>query len=54
MKGVEVIGASSDHTILEIEDAECELKVGDIVEFDIRYGSGVFLTGSSNVKRVFV
>ena len=54
MKGVEVIGASSDHTILDIEDAECELKVGDIVEFDIRYGSGVFLTGSSNVKRVFV
>lgn len=52
-EGVEVIGASSDHTILDIQDAERDLKVGDIVEFDIRYGSGVFLTNSPNVKHVF-
>ncbi len=53
-EGIEVIGASSDHTILDIEDAKRDLKVGDIVEFDIRYGSGVFLTDSPNVKRIFV
>lgn len=29
-KGVEVIGASSDHTILDIEDEERDIKVGDV------------------------
>jgi len=31
--GIEVIGASSDHTIIDIEDCPKEIKTGDIVEF---------------------
>ena len=47
--GVEVLGASSDHTVLDVNDIEGELKVGDILEFDIDYASMVYLTDSSGV-----
>lgn len=53
-KGIEVIGASSDHTILDIEDAERDLKVGDIVSFGINYASMVYVTNCRNVRIVFV
>lgn len=51
-KGIEVIGASSDHLILDVEDAERELKVGDIVEFDLCYATIVYVTNSPNVRIV--
>ena len=53
-KGVEVIGASSDHTILDIEDAEREFKPGDIVSSGINYASLVYVTNCRNVQIVFV
>jgi len=53
-KGVEVIGASSDHTILDIEDAERDIKVGDILAFGIDYASLVYVTSSRNVEHVFI
>jgi len=52
--GVEVIGASSDHTILDIQDAEKEYKVGDIVTFTVRYAQMMYVTMSPTVKKVFV
>ena len=52
MKGVEVLGASSDHTILDVEDAEREIKVGDIMEFDLCYATIVFVTNTQNVRIV--
>ena len=53
-EGVEVLGASSDHTILDIEDAARDLKVGDIIEFDIKYATIVYLTNSDNVEKVYI
>ena len=53
-KGIEVIGASSDHTIIDIEDYEGEMKPGDIVEFGIVYASLVYVTNCRNVQIVFV
>lgn len=53
-EGVEVIGASSDHTILDIEDAKRDIKVGDILSFGINYASIVYLTNCKNVQVVFV
>ncbi|MEG0728050.1 MAG: alanine/ornithine racemase family PLP-dependent enzyme [Anaerovoracaceae bacterium] len=50
IKGVEILGASSDHTILDIEDAEAKLNVGDVLDFDVCYGSMVYVTNSPNVK----
>lgn len=53
-KGVEILGASSDHTIVDIEDAERDFKVGDIMTFDVCYSSIVYLTNCRNVNIAFV
>ena len=53
-EGITVLGASSDHTILDVEDAKRELHVGDIVEFGIDYGSMVYLTNCRGVNIVYV
>lgn len=49
-KGIEVVGASSDHTILDVEDAERPLKVGDVLGFAIDYAAMVYVTASRNVR----
>lgn len=51
MAGVEVIGASSDHTVLDVEDAKERICVGDVLEFDINYASMVYLTNTRSVRR---
>lgn len=50
--GVEVLGASSDHTILDVEDAP-DVRVGDTLAFDIGYGSLVYLTNTADVSLVY-
>ena len=49
-EGIEVIGGSSDHTILDVEDAKRDIKPGDILEFNVNYGGMLYLTGSASVK----
>ena len=53
-KGLEVLGSSSDHTILDIEECTEEIKVGDMLEFDIYYETMLFLTLAPTVKIVFI
>lgn len=53
MAGVEVLGASSDHTILDIEDAPLSVGVGDVLDFDVSYGSLVYLTNTPEVRVLF-
>ena len=53
-KGAEVLGASSDHTIIDVEDIKRDLKIGDIVEFDLCYASIIYATSSKNVKLAIV
>lgn len=50
--GVAVLGASSDHTILDIEDYPREIQVGDVLGFDILYENLLYLTGSADVAVV--
>jgi len=50
-KGVKILGASSDHTILDVE--ETNIKVGDVIDFDLSYSSLVYATNSPNVKIFF-
>lgn len=38
-KGVEILGASSDHLICDIEDANDSIYVGKILSFNISYGT---------------
>lgn len=53
-KGIQVIGASSDHTILDVEDCGRDLKPGDIIDFDINYASLVYVTNCRNVQIIYV
>ena len=53
-KGIEVLGASSDHTIIDVEDAERDYKVGDIMTFDVCYATVVYLTNCRNVNIAYV
>ncbi len=51
MDGVEVLGASSDHTVLDVEAVKDRIRVGDVLEFDINYASLVYLSNTGDVRR---
>jgi predicted amino acid racemase len=53
-EGVTVLGASSDHTILDIEDAHKDFKPGDIASFGLCYGTAVFLTQAPGIEIHYV
>ena len=53
-EGIEIIGSSSDHLILDVEDCKEDLKVGDVLEFDIFYAAMLFLCSSDCVRKVLV
>lgn len=53
-EGITILGASSDHTILDVEDYKGEINTGDIVKFDINYASLVYLSNCRNVHIGFV
>lgn len=50
---ISIIGASSDHTILDVEEVKDTIKIGDIVDFSINYASVVYITNCRNVQIVF-
>lgn len=50
-KNMIVLGASSDHTILDIHDCERDYKVGDLVEFNILYQAMLMTTLSPYVHK---
>jgi len=54
LEGSFVLGASSDHLILDIEDCKKEIKIGDILDFGICYGPMLFLCGSDSVRKSFI
>lgn len=51
IEGVEVIGDSSDHCILDIEECSEDLQVGDVVEFDLSYPSLMYLSNSRYINK---
>jgi len=51
--GVRVLGASSDHLILDVEEADTPLTLGDKVQFRVNYGSMLSLATSAYVKLEF-
>ena len=53
-EGAFLVGASSDHTIIDITDAKRDIKIGDIIEFGLCYQTLVYLTNSTDVEKVFI
>ena len=51
LPGAELVGCSGDHTILDIEDCEEILKVGDVVRFKLHYTAVLHLMSSENVTQ---
>ena len=53
-KKIEVVGASSDHTILDVTHCYKKYQVGDLIEFSIDYGGLLSLCTSKYVNKVIV
>ena len=51
--GLTVIGGSSDHCIVDVEDCPRRLQVGDIVEFSLCYGHMLYTTARSDMRIIF-
>ena len=52
--GLAVIGGSSDHCIVDVEDCPRRLEVGDIVEFSLCYSHLLYATSRSDITIQFV
>ncbi|WP_099191343.1 alanine/ornithine racemase family PLP-dependent enzyme [Tepidibacter mesophilus] len=53
-QGVEIIGSSSDHLIVDVENCKQEIQLGDILDFHMYYSHMLYLSGSSSVTKVYV
>lgn len=52
-QGVELVGSSSDHTIVDIDDCEQKWRVGDILTFALTYPSLMYLSGNRYINIIF-
>lgn len=53
LENAEIMGGSSDHLILDIEDVKEDIKEGDIISFDLYYGAMIFANNSSSVTKIY-
>ncbi len=53
-KTIEIIGGSSDHLIIDVTNSEVDYKVGDIMEFELTYGSLLNLATSDYVYKKII
>ncbi|MFZ5967816.1 MAG: alanine/ornithine racemase family PLP-dependent enzyme [Bacillota bacterium] len=54
LQGVKIVGASSDHLIVDVEECGQEINLGDVMEFEMFYGPMLYLTGSPSVEKKFI
>jgi predicted amino acid racemase len=52
--GIEIIGASSDHMILDLTHANSKYTVGDVVSFKMEYGAMLKLFTSEYIERYYL
>ncbi len=53
-KGVEIVGASSDHLLLDITESDIKYKVGDELTFSLGYGAMLALNTSNYVSTQYL
>lgn len=53
-KNIIILGASSDHTILDIEECNNQYKLGDIIEFNVLYQAMLFSSLSNYVHKKII
>lgn len=49
-----VLGQTSNHTVLDVEDAEKEYEVGDIISFEVDYTALMFLCNTPHIQKIFI
>ena len=52
--GITVLGASSDHLIIDIQDSVNSYRLGDIVSFTLHYQAMLFATASSLINKYVI
>jgi predicted amino acid racemase len=52
--GIIVLGGSSDNLVLDVEEAESEVRVGDEIRFFPSYGSLLAATTSPYMQKVII
>jgi len=52
--GIDILGASSDHTILDVTKSDQAYKVGDVIRFKVGYGGMLRTATSPYVEKVYV
>ncbi len=53
-KNIFILGASSDHLIMDVHESDISYKVGDIIRFKLEYGALLKVMTSSYVEKEFV
>ncbi|MGL5348708.1 MAG: alanine racemase [Peptostreptococcaceae bacterium] len=53
-EGVEIVGSSSDHLIIDITDSPIDFKLGNIMSFGMFYSNALYLTQSKYVKQKYI
>lgn len=51
---IKILGQTSDHTIIDIEDCERNYKIGDIISFEIDYTALLAACNSPGIKKEFI
>jgi ornithine racemase len=52
-KGIRVMGQTSNHTIVDVEDAARQINVGDIIAFEVDYTGLMHLCNAPSVEKEF-
>lgn len=52
-EGIKIVGSSSDHLIVDIEDCKQKFKIGDVIEFYMYYPPMLYLCSSKWVKKKY-
>ena len=53
-KGIEIVGSSSDHLIVDIQNSDENFQVGDTMSFGMFYSNALYLTSSKYVNKHYI
>lgn len=53
-EGIKVLGASSDHTIVDVTESTVDLRVGDLIDFHVNYSAMLQASTSAYVSKVYL
>jgi predicted amino acid racemase len=54
LSGIKILGGSSDHLILDVEDASPKISVGSIISFHLNYSALLFAMSSDYVQKQYI